>query len=69
MTQGAIHAEERKSILRCRFCVWAHPVWWTTKSGKRVSGWARFADHLADIHPEKVMEDQVYMIATGEPLR
>lgn len=37
-------------LFRCAHCTFTTPKWRTRPNGKRVSGWKRLQDHLAEEH-------------------
>ena len=39
-----------RSRVTCRHCEWSRPAWWTTRGGKRVTGWDALRRHMVDEH-------------------
>lgn len=37
-------------VLKCRWCDYTVPAWYTQKNGRRRSGWGRLVEHVADHH-------------------
>jgi len=39
--------------VKCRYCEWSRPVWWTTKEGKKRNGFDALSEHMPDFHAEE----------------
>ena len=39
-------------MIRCKYCGFEARLWYTTKQGKRKSGWFTIAYHVLESHPE-----------------
>lgn len=42
------------SVIRCRFCDWSRPAWWTNRAGKVRSAWDSLREHMGDEHPSEL---------------
>ncbi len=58
LSGGAAVSSPAKStkILRCKFCAWTRPLFWTSKTGKKRSGWVALVTHMADEHLDELIE-------------
>jgi len=52
-----------RGIIHCKYCVFTTPIWYTTKKGKRRSGWLKMANHIIDNHPEH--NDEAMLLTDG----
>lgn len=50
--------------IKCHFCEWSRPVFWTTR-GKRYSGFEALRNHMLDEHTKQWDELQARLAADG----
>jgi len=42
--------------VKCRYCSWSRPVWWTARDGKKRNGFDALREHMSDAHKDEFFD-------------